>query len=306
MPQATVAAIITRTEQNQVKVLLTRRNHEPYEGYWSLPGGHIEPGETALAAVIREVKEETGLDFDAAFFKACDEIIPERKIHAVVQVFHGAGRGGLSLQPEEVAEAEWVVLDEAVGKELAFQHAEILRCFAACKISPETRSEMLAEYAALRAEIVQRIDLRQQILTFSLAIAGSLISIGVQSVVSPLVLLVSPILALFLASLWKHCDMRIWEIGRYIQTHIEQKLDGIGWEQHSYQSHQTDRIRAQELSATGIFILTQVVAIAVALPRLSYSVEEIILLASSGVALVTTWFLLQQRRRAMQVGVKKN
>lgn len=43
------------------RLLLVRRVNEPGRGRWSLPGGRIEPGETAHQAVFREVAEETGL-----------------------------------------------------------------------------------------------------------------------------------------------------------------------------------------------------------------------------------------------------
>ena len=43
------------------RLLLIRRGHEPSKGKWSLPGGRVEPGETAAQAVEREVLEETGL-----------------------------------------------------------------------------------------------------------------------------------------------------------------------------------------------------------------------------------------------------
>jgi 8-oxo-dGTP diphosphatase len=43
------------------KVLLIKRGKEPKKGEWSLPGGHVEPGETLRAAAQREVEEETGL-----------------------------------------------------------------------------------------------------------------------------------------------------------------------------------------------------------------------------------------------------
>lgn len=44
------------------RVLLIRRGKEPLRGRWVVPGGTVELGETLEAAVIRELKEETGLD----------------------------------------------------------------------------------------------------------------------------------------------------------------------------------------------------------------------------------------------------
>lgn len=44
------------------RLLLVCRANEPGRGLWSVPGGRVEPGETAAAAVVREVREETGLD----------------------------------------------------------------------------------------------------------------------------------------------------------------------------------------------------------------------------------------------------
>ena len=43
------------------RMLLIQRGHEPGLGLWSVPGGRIEPGETDQQAVVREVREETGL-----------------------------------------------------------------------------------------------------------------------------------------------------------------------------------------------------------------------------------------------------
>jgi 8-oxo-dGTP diphosphatase len=59
----TVAAII---ELSPNKILLVKRDTVPFRGYWALPGGRVEPGETVEKAVEREVKEETGLDAIAA------------------------------------------------------------------------------------------------------------------------------------------------------------------------------------------------------------------------------------------------
>jgi ADP-ribose pyrophosphatase YjhB (NUDIX family) len=52
MPEATVAAIITRGD-DATRVLLTRRNGQPFRGLWCLPGGHIDRFERARDAVIR-------------------------------------------------------------------------------------------------------------------------------------------------------------------------------------------------------------------------------------------------------------
>ncbi len=43
------------------RILLVRRAHDPERGRWSVPGGRVEPGETAQDAVVREVLEETGV-----------------------------------------------------------------------------------------------------------------------------------------------------------------------------------------------------------------------------------------------------
>ena len=43
------------------KVLLVERSKPPWQGRWSLPGGHVEWGETLRDAAVREVLEETGL-----------------------------------------------------------------------------------------------------------------------------------------------------------------------------------------------------------------------------------------------------
>ncbi|HZS00977.1 MAG TPA: NUDIX hydrolase [Chloroflexota bacterium] len=44
------------------RVLMARRTIEPRRGYWTLPGGYVELGESAEEAVVREAKEEVGVD----------------------------------------------------------------------------------------------------------------------------------------------------------------------------------------------------------------------------------------------------
>jgi ADP-ribose pyrophosphatase YjhB (NUDIX family) len=56
--QACVGAVVL---DGQGRLLLVRRRNAPGRGLWSVPGGRVEPGETLPAAVVREVREETGL-----------------------------------------------------------------------------------------------------------------------------------------------------------------------------------------------------------------------------------------------------
>lgn len=56
MPQA-AAIVLVRTGS---RWLVVRRPEGAHE--WSIPGGHVEPGETPARAGIREVREETGID----------------------------------------------------------------------------------------------------------------------------------------------------------------------------------------------------------------------------------------------------
>ena len=56
-PRLTVDGVIVE----KGKILLVRRNIEPFKGYWVLPGGHVEYGERVEDAIAREMKEELGV-----------------------------------------------------------------------------------------------------------------------------------------------------------------------------------------------------------------------------------------------------
>src|ERR1043166_5147375 len=48
------------------RILMAQRGKEPLKGWWSLPGGAVETGESLDYAVRREVREETGLEVEPA------------------------------------------------------------------------------------------------------------------------------------------------------------------------------------------------------------------------------------------------
>jgi 8-oxo-dGTP diphosphatase len=61
MTATRIAAVGAVVRDDRERLLLVRRGHEPGLGRWSLPGGRVEPGESARQALVREVEEETGL-----------------------------------------------------------------------------------------------------------------------------------------------------------------------------------------------------------------------------------------------------
>jgi 8-oxo-dGTP diphosphatase len=133
MPTVSVAAIITRVEAGTLQILLTKRadNLQNFPGAWVIPGGHVEQYEPREQAIIREVKEETGLNFQPTLFGTYDEIFKERGIHAVVTVYAGPADGVLVADEYEVSEIGWYSLDAALNSDLefGFEHRKIITDF---------------------------------------------------------------------------------------------------------------------------------------------------------------------------------
>lgn len=129
MPNATAGAIIYRKVNDNFEILLTRRNIEPFKDYWCLPGGHIDEYEKAENAIIREVKEETNLDFKPHFLCYLDEIYIDNKVHNVVIIYYGTASNIIKADPGEVSDIKWFNIQEALNMTLAFEHNKALQIF---------------------------------------------------------------------------------------------------------------------------------------------------------------------------------
>lgn len=90
------------------RILLVRRGHAPSQGLWSVPGGRIEPGETAEQAAAREVREETGLDVRIGRLLATVEIGDY-----VVHDFAAEVVGGRMQAGDDASDVRWCSLDDA-------------------------------------------------------------------------------------------------------------------------------------------------------------------------------------------------
>jgi ADP-ribose pyrophosphatase YjhB (NUDIX family) len=95
----------------------------------ALPGGKIEPGENLNQAIIREVKEETGLDFKIEGFlsKIYDDPKRDPRFHAVSRVAYGSVFGEVSHEKNKT-EVIMIPLNEVLlwKDRFVFDHAKIL------------------------------------------------------------------------------------------------------------------------------------------------------------------------------------
>ncbi len=107
------------------KILLVRRGHAPYEGMWATPGGFVEYGETTENAVLREVKEETGLEstLEALVGVYSDPKRDPRK-HIISIAYLLKDPIGEPKGADDAKEAKWWDLDSLPP--LAFDHEMII------------------------------------------------------------------------------------------------------------------------------------------------------------------------------------
>ncbi len=89
------------------RLLLVRRARPPAAGTWSVPGGRVEPGEDDATAVVREVREETGLEVAVGELLGTVERSPAAGVVYVINDYSCEVIGG-SLRPgDDASDARW-------------------------------------------------------------------------------------------------------------------------------------------------------------------------------------------------------
>ena len=108
-PQLAVSAAIFRDD----KILLVRRARSPAKGFYSLPGGRVEFGETLHEALHREVDEETALRIEIVGLAGWREVVPGTGGggHYLIMSFAARWSAGEPVLNDELDDFQWLKPD---------------------------------------------------------------------------------------------------------------------------------------------------------------------------------------------------
>ncbi len=110
---------------NHGKIVLVKRKHKPFKGDWALPGGMVER-ESVEAALVREVREETGLDVEPMFVTGVYSNL-SRDPRKTISITYLCRLKGGTLKSSDETKPRWFPISEALALPKAFDHDIVLR-----------------------------------------------------------------------------------------------------------------------------------------------------------------------------------
>jgi hypothetical protein len=128
------------------------------------------------------------------------------------------------------------------------------------------RTLLLAEYSALRTEILKWMEIQSQVITLAIIALGTILTVGLQSQVkNGSLMLTYPPLAMFLSIVWFHTDYRIRQTGMYIKVQIESQVgaNNLNWEHYMDSYRHSGKDKLYSLTSKAIFVGTEFLAIIV-------------------------------------------
>ena len=125
-PAVTTDCVVFGFDGRDLKVLLIKRGIEPFKGMWAFPGGFMLMHETAEECAIRELKEETGLEWKSVKqLGAFSGIHRDPRERVVTIAFYALAAKTVIRGGDDAADACWFAIDDI--PQLAFDHDYILR-----------------------------------------------------------------------------------------------------------------------------------------------------------------------------------
>ena len=114
------------------RVLLVRRANPPLQGEWSIPGGLVETGETTKEAIVREVREETGLTVETLkMIEVFERILRDKdarvQYHFVLIDYLCRVISGEAHAASDVSELRWASLVELSSLAVAPETCAVIR-----------------------------------------------------------------------------------------------------------------------------------------------------------------------------------